>query len=254
VSDLAEEVRSLHRPGDPIVLVNVWDAASARVVASAPGCRAIATASWSIAAAHGYEDAEQIPLALMLAAIERVVAAVDLPVTADVEAGYGDSPAQVAETIAAVIAAGAVGVNLEDRLRPVEEHAAVVAAARERGEREGVALVINARPDEFLLGQGRLDEAIARGRAYLEAGADCVFVPGLGALEEIRQLTAELAAPVNVLAGPSSPSLTELAAAGVARVSFGPGSMGVAYAALAQASGELLARGAYPPGLGFRPT
>ena len=253
-ADKAKLLRELHRPGDPLILVNVWDAASARTVAAADGCRAVATASWSIAAAHGYADGEEIPLELMLAAIERIVAAVELPVTADIEAGFGDSPAAVSETVAAVIAAGAVGVNLEDRQRPAAEHAAILTAVRERGEREGVPLVINGRSDEFLLGERRLDEAIARGRAYLEAGADSFFIPGLIELEDTRRLIEELGgAPVNVLALPVSPPLSELASARVARVSFGPGPMGVAYAALGEAAAALLAWGDYPATLANRP-
>src|SRR5918994_3780292 len=218
-ADKARLLRERHRPGDPLILVNVWDAAGARTVAAAEGCRAIATASWSIAAAHGYPDGEQIPLELMLAAIERIAAAVELPVTADIEAGFGDTPAAVSETVAAVIAAGAVGVNLEDRLRAAAEHAAILAAVRERGEGEGVPLVINGRSDEFLLGERNLGEAIARGGAYLAAGADSFFIPGLVELEEIRRVVEELGgAPVNVLAVAASPPLPELAGAGAARV------------------------------------
>lgn len=253
-AERANLLRELHTPGDPLILVNVWDVAGARTVAAAEGCRAIATASWSIAAAHGYADGEEIPLELMLGAIERIAAAVELPVTADIEAGFGDTPAAVAETAAAVIAAGAVGVNLEDRLRPAAEHAAILSAVRARGEREGVRLVINGRSDEFLLGERRLDEAIARGRAYLDAGADCFFIPGLVKLDDTRRLVEELGgAPVNVLALPVSPPLAELARAGVARVSFGPGPMGVAYASLGEAAATLLARGDYPATLANRP-
>jgi 2-methylisocitrate lyase-like PEP mutase family enzyme len=248
----AETLRALHRPGDPVVLVNVWDAAGARTVADA-GSPAVATASWSIAAAHGYPDGEAIPLELMLAAIARIVDAVDVPVTADIESGFGESPGDVSETVARVLDAGAVGVNLEDRLRPAAEHVAIVEAVRARGERDGVPLVINARSDEFLKGEKRFDELTARGRAYLDAGADCFFAPGLGDLERIRELTATLDAPVNVLPGAASPPLGELAAAGVARVSFGPGPMGVAYAALRDATEVLLARGAYPATLAHRP-
>ena len=252
-TEQAERLRGLHRPGDPLVLVNVWDAASARTVAAADGCRAIATASWSIAAAHGYADGEQIPFELMLAAIERVAAAVELPVTADIEAGFGASPAEVADNAARVIATGAVGVNLEDRLAPAGDHAAVVAAVRERADREGVPLVINARSDEYLLGERRLREAIRRGRVYLSAGADCFFLPGLADIEDIGRLTRELGAPVNVLATIASPPLDELAAAGVARVSFGPGPMGVAYSALGSLAGGLFERGGFLPELAFRP-
>ena len=251
-AERARVLRDLHRPGDPLVLFNVWDVASARVVASAPGCRALATASWSIAAAHGYPDGENIPLELMLAAIERIVAAVDIPVTADLESGFGDGPEAVAETVARALAVGAVGLNLADALRPTEEHAARVAAVRARGEREGVPIVINARTDEYLLGDGNLDAALARGRAYVEAGADCIFVPGLHDLEALRHLAAEMGAPVSRLARPTSPSLADLAAAGVARVSVGPGSLGVAYGALADGAAEILG-GAWPATLTYRP-
>jgi 2-methylisocitrate lyase-like PEP mutase family enzyme len=249
----ANRLRELHRPGDPLILVNVWDAASARVVAAADGCEAIATASWSVAAAHGYPDREEIPLELVIAAVERIAAAVDLPVTADIESGYGDTTAEVSDTVAAVIAAGGVGVNLEDRLRPVEEQAAILTAVRERGAREGVPLVINGRSDEFTRGERRVEEAIARGGAYLDAGADCFFVPGMTDGDDIRRLVEGLdGAPVNVLANPSSPPLQELAAMGVARVSFGPGPMGVAYSALGDAAATLLAKGPYPPSLAER--
>ena len=189
----------------------------------------------------------------MLAAIERIAAAVKLPVTADIEAGFGDTPAKVSETVAAVIAAGAVGVNLEDQLRPAAEHAAILAAVRERDSAR-VPLVINGRSDEFLLGARNLDESDRARARYLEAGADSFFIPGLVELEDIRRLIDELGrAPVNVLALPASPPLTELATAGVARVSFGPGPMGVAYAALGEAAATLLARRDYPPTLANRP-
>ena len=255
VATRATELRALHRPGDPLILVNVWDVASARTVAQAEGCRAIATASWSIAAAHGYRDGQHIPLELMLAAVERIVAAVDpLPVTADLEAGFGDGATAVAETVARAIAAGAVGANLEDRLSPPAEHAAVVAAVRERAEREGVPFVINARSDEYVRGEHGLERAIDSGRAFAEAGADCVFVPGIHERGEIEELVAALApTPVNVLATPALPSLSELAEAGVGRVSFGPGPLGLATAALAAAAERLLARLDYPGDLVHRP-
>jgi 2-methylisocitrate lyase-like PEP mutase family enzyme len=249
----ANRFRELHTPGDPLILVNVWDVASARTVAQTEGCRAIATASWSVAAAHGYEDGQQIPLDLMLAAVERIATAVEpLPATADLEAGFGDSPQAVAETVARAIAAGAVGANLEDRLSP--DHPAVVAAVRERAEREGVGFVINARSDEYLLGERRLERAIESGHAFVEAGADCVFVPGIHERGEIEELVAALApAPVNVFGSPALPPLSELAEAGVGRVSFGPGPLGVASAALAAAAESLLSRLDYPGDLVHRP-
>jgi 2-methylisocitrate lyase-like PEP mutase family enzyme len=155
--------------------------------------------------------------------------------------------------VARAIGAGAVGANLEDGQRTPEEHAAVVAAVRERAGREGVPFVINARSDEYLLGERRLERAIESGRLYAVAGADCIFVPGIAELGEIERLVDALELPVNVLGSPATPSLAELAAAGVGRVSFGPGPLGVASAALAGAARELLAGGDYPPELGHRP-
>ena len=165
----AEELRRLHAAPEPLVLVNAWDAVSARVVADA-GARAIATASWSIAAARGYEDGEQIPLDEMLDSVRVVARAVELPVTADLERGFGDAGA----TVARAIEAGAVGCNLEDStgsggLVPVEAHVAAVAAARAAGEAAGVPVVINARTDVFLEGL-EFDEAVERARAYLGRG------------------------------------------------------------------------------------
>ena len=180
----AEELRRLHEAPEPLVLVNVWDAASARVVAAAPGCRAIATASWSIAAAHGFPDGEAITREAMIAAVGIVARAVELPVTADLERGFGDARV----TIESALEAGAVGCNLEDSdgsggLWPAEEHAAVVAAARAAGDAAGIPLVINARTDVWLTDvvppEERVVAALERGAAYLEAGADCIFVPGV---------------------------------------------------------------------------
>jgi 2-methylisocitrate lyase-like PEP mutase family enzyme len=248
----AEALRAMHTEPELLVLVNVWDAISARTVAAAPGCRALATASWSIAAAHGVPDGEHLSRETMLAAVERVTRAVDVPVSADLETGYGEDAAGVGETIAGAIAAGAVGCNLEDGthaadapLRPTEEHASRVAAAREAGERAGVPLVINARTDVFLAGVGapeeRVDLAIERGRAYAEAGGDCIFVPGAHEPEDLRRLVEGMGVPVSVLAVPSLPSPAELQRLGVARVSQGPGSLRVAMNALRAFADDLLA-------------
>jgi 2-methylisocitrate lyase-like PEP mutase family enzyme len=249
----AEELRRLHAAPEPLVLVNAWDAASARVVAGTPGCRAIATASWSIAAAHGFADGEAIPLDTMLAAVKTVADAVELPVTADLERGYGDAGA----TVAKAIEAGAVGCNLEDSnadggLVAVEQHVAAVEAARAAGEAAGVPLVINARTDVFLTG-GEMDEAVERARAYLAAGADCAFVPFLGPGVDLEQLVIRIRGPVSVMAGAGSPPLAELARLGIARVSYGPGPLGVAMAALRHAAETLLTGGAPMAELAFRP-
>src|SRR5215218_8113746 len=196
----AEELRRLHAAPEPLVLVNAWDAASARVVAAAPGARAIATASWSIAAARGLPDGEAISREEMVAAVELVARAVELPVTADLERGFGDARL----TLECAIEAGAVGCNLEDSdgsggLWPAEEHAAVVAAARAAGAAAGVEIVINARTDVFLrdvVPEGeRVVAALERGKAYLEAGADCIFVPGVRDLATIETLATEMGGP-----------------------------------------------------------
>jgi 2-methylisocitrate lyase-like PEP mutase family enzyme len=252
-ADKAQELRRLH--GDPalLVLVNVWDAVSARTVASAPGCRALATASWSIAAAHGVADHENLSREEMLAAIARIAGAVELPVTADLEEGYGADAAAVGETIAGAIEAGAVGCNLEDAMRDPDEHAARVAAAREAGERAGVPIVINARTDEFLTGGRDVDVALDRGRRYLEAGADTIFVPGAWRPDDLRALVAGMGGPVSIIAGAGGPSLAELQEIGIVRASLGPGSMGAAMAALRGLAESLLGGGELPEALGFRP-
>jgi 2-methylisocitrate lyase-like PEP mutase family enzyme len=245
----ADDLRRLHLDPEILVVVNAWDAASARTVAAAPGCRAIATASWAIAAARGLPDGETISREAMLTSVGEIARAVGLPVTADLEGGYGD----VEQTTRLAVAAGAVGANLEDAadgaLRPVEEAAERVAAMRAAD----ASFVINARTDVYLSGDRDPDEALRRGRAYLEAGADCVFVPGVRDADTIRALVGGMGGPVSILAGPGSPSVRELEELGVARVSFGPGPMGVALAALQRAAARLLAGGAPMDDLAFRP-
>jgi len=229
----AERLRALHRAPPILVLPNAWDAASAAAFARIDGCRAIATTSGAIAAAHGYPDGERIPRAEMLAAVARIARAVELPVTADLEAGYGDA----AGTAKAAIEAGAVGLNLEDGLGPVEEHVERIRAVRAVAESAGVPLVVNARTDVFLRGDGNVDEAVRRGNAYLEAGADCVFPIMAADPGTIRRLAAEIHGPINILHRPDLPSVAELERLGVARVSVGSG---LYRAALAHA--ETLAR------------
>jgi 2-methylisocitrate lyase-like PEP mutase family enzyme len=255
----ADELRRLHRDPAILVLVNVWDAASARTVASVPGCRAIATASWAIAAAHGLADGEAIGREGMLEAVACVAGAVDLPVTADLEGGYGDTPDDVAETIGRAIAAGAVGCNLEDGvrdgelLRDAQDAAARIAAARARADADGVPIVINARTDVYLRGADDPEAAILRGQAYARAGADCIFVPGVTDAATIKALVDGIDAPVSILARPGAPSVSELQELGVARVSFGPGPMGVALAALARTASDLMAGGVPADELSYRP-
>lgn len=225
--------RSLHRAGQPLALFNVWDAGSARTAADA-GAVALATGSWSVAAANGFGDGEQMPRALVMEVLERIARATDLPVTVDLESGYGERLEDVAATIALSIEAGAVGCNLEDsfpatgELRDVEEAAARLAAARQAADRAGADYFINARTDVFFKApadthdERLLDETLKRARAYAVAGADGLFVPGLRSPALIRALTAASPLPVNVMRVAETPTLAELAEYGVARISHGP--------------------------------
>ena len=249
----AEQLRRLHHDPEILVLVNIWDVASARTVAALPGCRAIATGSWPIAAAWGVPDHERLTRDEMLAVAGRIAAAVDLPVTADLESGYGATAADVGETIARAISVGIVGCNLEDRERPVEEAAARVGAARERADAEGVGFVLNARLDMPIATTEEIDEAVTRARAYLDAGADCIFPISIRDAAVLEEFVARVAAPVNAFGVPGGPSVAELAALGVARVSFGPGPQGAALAALRRTGETLLAGGPVGADLAFRP-
>jgi 2-methylisocitrate lyase-like PEP mutase family enzyme len=221
-TEKASALRALHVPGTPLVLPNVWDAASARAVQEA-GFPAVATGSAAVARVLGYPDGEGTPVGEMMAAIARVVRAVDVPVTADVERGYGLKPAELIERLAAT---GAVGCNLEDSVPGTGELVDAGAQAEFLAEvraAAGEGLVINARLDTYLRGQSSHEAAVERGRGYLAAGADCVYPIGLGDEDEIQALVAELGGPVNILFRPAAPSLGRLAELGVARISFGGG-------------------------------
>ena len=218
MTENARRLRELHRPGDPLLLPNVWDAASAATVQEA-GFPALATASAAVSAMLGYPDHEGAPADEMFAAAGRVIRAASVPVTVDAEAGYGLEPAELVERLLAV---GAAGCNLEDtyagELAEPEAQAGFLAAVREAA---GDALVINARVDTFIgKAPDPLDAAIARGRLYLEAGADCVY-PITAPMDAVPSLVKGLPGPVNANNFPGS-SLADLAAAGVARVSYGP--------------------------------
>ena len=251
LSDKAATFLQLHTDPELLVLVNVWDVASAKVVADSPGCRALATASHSIAASYGYPDGEQIPLDLMIDAIGRIAAAVDLPVSADLEAGYGD----VADTVRRAVGVGAVGANLEDAMRPLGESVAAVSAAVKAGEAEGIRFVLNARTDAFLKAGDRdpeavLADAIERGRAFLDVGAACVFVPGRLDAFTVERLVAGIGErKVSLIGVPGSVPSSDLERLGVARLSFGPWTQRAALTALQDLSAGLLAGGALPEGI-----
>ena len=227
----AEAFRQMHGRSRILVLVNVWDAMSARAVEEA-GARAIATSSATLAHSIGYADGESAPRGDFVAAIARIARAVDAPLTADIESGFGRTPAEVAETVRMVIEAGAVGINLEDgvqerrgELYEVAQALERLDVAREAAAKAGVPIVINARTDVFLLGVGpkeeRLGHAVRRANIYREAGADCLFVPGVRDAQTIGALAKQINGPINILAGPTSPTTGELERLGVARVSVG---------------------------------
>ena len=247
-ADRAAELLRLHQATEILSLVNCWDVISATTVADVPGTRAIATASHAISASHGYPDGEQISVDEMLTAVGRIAAAVDLPVTADLEAGYGDP----AETVRRAIGLGVVGANLEDQLRPIDEGVAMVTAALKAAESEGVEFVLNARTDAFLLAPDRpaeqsVADAIERGKAYQQAGAQCVFVPGVLSLDVIGELVAALGPQqVSIMNLPGGPTNRQLQDLGVARVSIGPAGQLLSLAGYADLARRLNAGGALP--------
>ena len=230
----AELFASLHKKGDPVVLYNIWDAGSAKAAADA-GAKAIATGSWSIAAANGYADAEEIPLERVIWNIERIASSVDLPVSIDFEGGYGVSPDKLRENVSRVIDAGAIGINFEDQvvggegLYSIEQQSARISAIRNAADEKGIPLFINARTDVFLKNLPADDthelvgEAIDRAVAYAEAGASGFFAPGLRNAELIKILCERSPLPVNIFVIPGVPSNQEMADLGVARISYGPG-------------------------------
>ena len=247
MSNTAAMFRALHVKGDPLVLFNIWDAGSARIVAEA-GAKALATGSWSVAAAQGFEDGEELPLELALANLRRIVAASELPVTIDLEGGYGRAAERVAETARLALEAGAVGCNLEDRIVGgggiycVEEQASRLAAVRAAAPQD--RFFINARLDTFLQAEATaherlIDEALERGRAYADAGADGLFVPGLGDDALIGRYCEAAPLPVNVMVLKGMPSLSRLAELGVSRISHAGGPWRIAMEALREAADEV---------------
>lgn len=254
------ELRRLHTAPELLQVVNVWDAVSARVIAELPETRALATASHSIAATFGYEDGEKIPRDLMLDMVGRIVAATELPVSADLERGYGDA----GETIRRAIGVGAVGANLEDAMAPFDEAVTAVRAAVRAADAEGVPFALNARTDVFLRSappvggassaeettvEQKIEEAVRRGRAFLAEGATCVFVPGKLDEHTIERLVDGLGERMlSVIAVPGSVPPARLQELGVARVSYGPWTQRVALTALRHAAQNLSAGGVLPDG------
>jgi 2-methylisocitrate lyase-like PEP mutase family enzyme len=239
--------RRLHQGPEVLVLANCWDAGSARLIASL-GARALATTSAGVAWAHGYPDGAAFPTTALLATIREIKRATELPLTVDAEAGYADDPSAVADTIASLVEAGAVGVNLEDGKAPPAELAAKIAKIKAR---LGDAVFINARTDVYLRGlvppPDRVAETVARAKRYRDAGADSLFAAGISAPDEIRSVAAQAGLPLNVLALRGLPPLAELAALGVRRLSAGSAIAQSAWARTAQLARAFLGDGACDP-------
>jgi 2-methylisocitrate lyase-like PEP mutase family enzyme len=254
-SEKAEKLRKLHHGPRILALPNAWDAASARILEEV-GHPAIATSSAAVAFSLGYPDGQRISRGEMLDAVARITRAVRVPVTADLESGYGKTPEEIADFTRAMVAAGAVGLNFEDVTGDDESSHVELAlqvknirAIRETSTALGVAVVINARTDIYLMPIGpaatRFERAVERLRAYREAGADCLFVPGLGDREIIEKLVKALGAPLNILASQGCPSLDELEKMGVARVSAGSSAMRAAMGAFQRVARDWLAHESY---------
>lgn len=255
--ELAQTFRDRHTntSAGPLVLPNSWDAAST-IIYEAAGLEAVGTSSAGIAATLGVPDGEHLAREEMLAVVERVAHSVGIPVSADIEAGYGDTPEKVAETVRKTIDAGAVGINLEDgtedsdaHLIDSSQHTAKIRAAREAADDAGVSLVINGRTDVFWREVGdevdRIERAIERANAYYEAGSDCLFIPGVTDPATIEALVDGLNGPLNVLGGPGAPPIPELSEFGVARVSIGSGPMRATLGHLRKISEEIRDEGRY---------
>lgn len=249
---LAADFAKLHVKGDPLIIFNVWDAGTAKAAAEI-GAKAIATGSYAVALANGFDDGEQVPLDLVLQNLERIVRAVDLPVSLDFEGGYAREQVELAGNIKRVIEAGAIGINFEDRivagngLYTIDEQAGRIRAIRAAADEFSIPLFLNARTDVFLsrdtatLNEGHLLETIERAHAYAEAGASGFFAPALIDPGFIARLCAESPLPVNILVWPGVPSSRELAELGVARISFGGGSYRTAMNAFKEAGRRALA-------------
>jgi 2-methylisocitrate lyase-like PEP mutase family enzyme len=251
----AERFLELHHAPELLVLPNIWDPLGARLLEGL-GYPAVATASAAVAFSLGYDDGERITFDAMLDVIRRIASSVDVPVTADIERGYAEDPQEVAENIRRVLEAGAVGINIEDStavgeaLYPTDYQCERLQAIRRMAEREGIPLVINARTDLFFGGidgstEEKVKETIARGKAYLEAGADCLYPILLGDLDALKPIQAETGGPINVYASASTASMRELEAAGISRLSLGPGLLKASLTEMRRVALGLLEYGPY---------
>ena len=257
-ADKAARLTSLHIPGEPLIVVNVWDAVTARTVSGAKGVKALATASHAVSFAHGVPDNEGLTVQQALEAARIIAGAVTIPVSVDFEKGYAADAAGVRDNVAGLIEAGAAGLNIEDSLesasgplRDLESSVTRVAAARFAADAAGVPLAINARVDSLVSNPADWAGAMERANRYLDAGATSIFMLRLPTEGLVERAIRDIKGPVSVISNPTSVSLKKLAGLGVARVSFGPGVLGLTLAHLQKAATTLTALGDYPEELGF---
>ncbi|MCZ6833580.1 MAG: isocitrate lyase/phosphoenolpyruvate mutase family protein [Acidobacteria bacterium] len=255
LGEKARLFRRLHDGPGLLVLPNIWDPLGARLLQSL-GYPAVATASAAVAYSLGYDDGERITFNAMLAVIRRIADSVHVPLTADMERGYADSPAGVADNARRVLAAGAVGINIEDShseggpLRPTDQQCARIAAIRAITRETGIHMVINARTDVFITDsdatlQERITEAITRGKAYMAAGADCLYPIGAGDKDTVSRIVAGTGSPVNIYARQGAASMSDLEAVGVRRLSLGPNLLRASVQAMRQVAIQLRGQGGY---------
>jgi len=246
---------ALHEDPKLLVLPNIWDPLGALLLEGL-GYPAVATASAAVAYSLGYDDGQKIKFDKMLDVIERIASSVAVPITADIERGYADHPQEIAENIRQVLEAGAVGINLEDStleggpLHPIDFQCECIQVIREMADKEGVPLVINARIDVFvrrgeISRDEKIEEAIVRGKAYLEAGADCLYPMGPGDIETLKRIREETKAPINVYASKAAASMNDLEAIGISRLSLGPGLIRAGLTTMKHVAQQLLDYGSY---------
>jgi len=251
----AVHLRALHHGPSPLVLPNAWDVVSARILEQA-GFQAVATTSSGVAAASGYPDGQRISRDMLVELVARITRVITYPLSVDLEAGYGNTLEEVLAVVRAIIDAGAVGINIEDSTRQqarslvdMSFQVKLLAAIRELASSLDMPLVINARTDVFLLAIGdpstRFEEAVRRANAYRQAGADCLFLIGVSDTDTIAKLVQAIDGPINIVAGPTTPTIPELARLGVARISFASGLMRATLAHLRTIARELLEYGTY---------
>lgn len=240
----------LHQGPEPLLLPNAWDAGSARLMENL-GAKAVATTSAGVAWTHGYPDGDVLPVRMLVSTIVAIARAIRVPLTVDVEGGYSDDPAAVEETVARIVEAGAVGINIEDGGSAPDLLCLKIERARRAGQHFGIDLFVNARTDVYLRGLApegkRVGEVLSRAALYRNAGASGLFVPGVREPNEIKAVAAEAGLPLNVMAWPGLPSAAELAQSGVRRLSAGSGIAQALWGKTATLAGDFLKSGKSDP-------